>query len=458
MGFNFGAFAGGAADGYRKQNEDLRKQSEEKRKQDEAERQDSERKQYEEIIKSTHGEFKEGLKTADGAAMPMRDAYGAEPAKSGMVMDGIIGNQVSGRQPAPASVNSVVAQGLGGSTADSQPSGKPLSVAAQGIMRPTAETEMLQQATAKEPTYREPDINDKFNYSDKLYGRLIEAGLFDKAKEVGQFRSGLLAEKLQGETKAREDAVRGGVAAIKSRNPKAILAALQSVSRFVPDGNDVTDVQMSGDGKYQITYGDNPPIAMNEGQLTSSILGAGKVETILDYDHRLQQTALQKAQEDRQAKHQDAVLKNQSAELDIRQSEHNEKRADTEKQKADAIEKVNAAVAIHKERNPNATPAQIEAVRRGVMEAIPKDAKNEYSSIVDQFGNTVTRTNKDTGAVDIIDVKKGAVKLSMPAPGARQPGGAPAQSVPPLEKREIGKAYQTPKGMMIWRGNGWSAN
>lgn len=135
----------------------------------------------------------------------------------------------------------------------------------------------------------------------------------------------------------------------------------------------------------------------------------------------------QKASEIAQTKkHQDAALKNQAAELGIKQSEHKDKRADIEKQKADAIEKANAAVAIYKERNPNTTPAQIEAVRRGVMEAIPKEAKNEYSSIVDQFGNTVTRTNKDTGAVDIIDVKKGAVKLSMPAPGAR-PGGAPAQ-------------------------------
>lgn len=415
---NFGAFAGGAADGYRKQNEDLRKQSEEKRKQDEAERQDDERKQYEEIIKSTHGEFKDGLKTAGGEAMPMRDAYGAEPAKPGMLMDGIINNQATGRQPAPASVNSIVAQGVGGSTAAPQPSGRPLSVAAQGIMRPTAESEMMQQTRAKEPTYREPDINDKFGYSDKLYGRLIEAGLFDKAKEVGQFRSGLLAEKLQGETKAREDAVRGGVAAIKSRNPKAILAALQSVSQFVPDGNDVTNVQITGDGKYQITYGDNPPIAMDEGQLTSSILGAGKVETILDYDHRLQQTAFQKAQEDRLAKHQDTVLKNQAAELGIKQSEHKDKRADIEKQKADAIEKVNAAVAIHKERNPNATPAQLEAVRVGVLKAVADEVKDKFEFKVDQFGNTVTVGNVGTGETNIHDVRKGT-NTRIPFPGAQ---------------------------------------
>ena len=30
-------------------------------------------------------------------------------------------------------------------------------------------------------------------------------------------------------------------------------------------------------------------------------------------------------------------------------------------------------------------------------------------------------------------------------------------SVPPIDKREVGKTYTTPKGPMIWRGNGWEA-
>lgn len=38
----------------------------------------------------------------------------------------------------------------------------------------------------------------------------------------------------------------------------------------------------------------------------------------------------------------------------------------------DAKAKADAAVALLKERNPNATPAELEAVRRGVMDAIPK--------------------------------------------------------------------------------------
>ena len=47
MGFNLGMMMGGAADGYRKQSEDMRKQAEEKRKQDEADRQEAYRKEVE---------------------------------------------------------------------------------------------------------------------------------------------------------------------------------------------------------------------------------------------------------------------------------------------------------------------------------------------------------------------------------------------------------------------------
>lgn len=49
MKFDLGAFAGGAAEGYRKQSEDMRKQSEEKRKQDEADREEAYRKDLEAI-------------------------------------------------------------------------------------------------------------------------------------------------------------------------------------------------------------------------------------------------------------------------------------------------------------------------------------------------------------------------------------------------------------------------
>lgn len=43
-----------------------------------------------------------------------------------------------------------------------------------------------------------------------------------------------------------------------------------------------------------------------------------------------------------------------------------------QREREEARARADAAVAIYKERNPNATPAELEAVRRGVIEALPK--------------------------------------------------------------------------------------
>lgn len=45
---------------------------------------------------------------------------------------------------------------------------------------------------------------------------------------------------------------------------------------------------------------------------------------------------------------------------------------------------------------------------------------NEFTAVTDNMGMNITRTNKDTGAVDIIDGKTGKIKSSIPAPGQRQ--------------------------------------
>jgi len=332
MGFNFGVFAGGAADGYRKQSEDMRKQAEEKRKQKEQDLQDKERAKFDEIMKTTRDEYNETRRiNTDGNAMPKLDQYGAEPAQQGMATDAIISNQIAGKTEAPQSVNSIVARGLGMSEEPQQAS-RPLSVAAQGIT-PVA----MMAPKQAEPKYREPDHNDKFNMTDKAYSRLLEAGLFDKAKEIGQFRSAMLAEKLQTDEKARVEAVRAGAIAVKSRNIEAIRSAAKNISQFVPDGMDVNDVQLTPEGKYKISYGNNAPVELDENQLMSTMLGAGDTKTLLEYDNRITQAGLEAARDKQNAKHQDetaantaehykATARNQAAELGIKKADSDAKR------------------------------------------------------------------------------------------------------------------------------------
>src|SRR5690606_37559742 len=52
-------------------------------------------------------------------------------------------------------------------------------------------------------------------------------------------------------------------------------------------------------------------------------------------------------------------------------------RAAARSQASDA-ERAAAGVALYQERNPGATPAEIEAVRRGVLPAVPPERKGGY--------------------------------------------------------------------------------
>lgn len=82
-------------------------------------------------------------------------------------------------------------------------------------------------------------------------------------------------------------------------------------------------------------------------------------------------------------------------------------------------------------------PAKIESARAKAVAAGIKFDKpnNEFSAVTDSMGMNITRTNKDTGAVDIIDGKTGAVKASIPAPGQRPAQqAAPASAIEYLKK------------------------
>lgn len=72
-------------------------------------------------------------------------------------------------------------------------------------------------------------------------------------------------------------------------------------------------------------------------------------------------------------------------------------------------------------------PKAIEKAKSAAVAAGIKFDKpnNEYVTTTDSMGTNITRTNKDTGAVDVIEGKSGKVKASIPAPGAQQTAQAP---------------------------------
>lgn len=76
--------------------------------------------------------------------------------------------------------------------------------------------------------------------------------------------------------------------------------------------------------------------------------------------------------------------------------------------------------------------AKAKAVAAGIKFDKPN---NEFVAVTDSMGMNITRTNKDTGAVDIIDGKTGALKATIPAPGQKPAQqAAPASAIEYLKK------------------------
>lgn len=178
------------------------------------------------------------------------------------------------------------------------------------------------------------------------------------------------------------------------------------------------------------------------------------------------------------------------------------KRKVDDEERADKKSKVDAAVALYKETNPNATPAQVEAVRTGVLSAVPtldKDAPAQvklasaalraqvpgitnmaqalewarqsvsksqaevradlYKEFVKQPGMSAERAKTNTEAAMKFLYPEAAAPAPRPAPAPATPAAAgkpaSAAALPPLKERVPGQTYDTPRGPAIWRGSGW---
>jgi len=166
--------------------------------------------------------------------------------------------------------------------------------------------------------------------------------------------------------------------------------------------------------------------------------------------------------------------------------------AEKRQAKAEAKAKADAGVALYKEQNPAATPAQLAAVRAGVIEAVATADKNAPSEV--KLANALRRAGLATSDADALkqamqsksdspektraeiyakaltanmgdaarakEATEEAMAYLYPAGGASgaKPASAapaPAAALPPVKDRVVGKEYPTSRGPAIWRGTGW---
>lgn len=280
-----------------------------------------------------------------------------------------------------------------------------------------------------------------------------------------------------------------------------------TLKKYLPQYNDATDgpfgdghtIKIEGD--YGVKYDKNGkkvgslPLTPQNIQgalvdamrLEGSMLSAGKFDDYLKHYDRVRERSddkeFQREGWDRQDTREEKRLAldrqrlgMEGARLGITQSTAAEEKA-AKKQAAEA------GVALYKENNPNATPAQLEAVRTGIMKAIPEVDKSAPAEV--KLANAYVQAGLAKNQADGLRMATqskadspekiraeiyGKALQSMGTPDAAKKAtdsamsylfpqaGAPAAAasqLPPVDQREVGKAYDTPKGKAVWRGNGW---
>lgn len=417
---NLGIFAGGIADGYSKGLNDQRKQQEIKLRQDEVDRQNADRKLDEEVNKDTAEYMKKRL--------------------------GAIQSPSSQEKPtAPATVvENPAARGITGESAQVE---RPSSPIAGGIQAPA------QNATASvedlKLKVRQPDINDMVDVAQHRASLYLQKGNYTKAIDAHKDYMAFAAEKLKSEEVQRAHLAKGAVTGIMVGD----YSGLGALYDTLPDGNKLQSVTPNKDGTITIAVvakdgKEKPPVTFKNGEhLANAVVSLVDTNTALQYMDRNGKAEIE------------------AAKTKFDQENKTDTLAETKRNHiaTEGIARTKAA------EGSEATTAEIKNARVFFPELYAKKPADALSAFKD-----LTNGEKDASAVrmKLNAIYSDSMKGGWPKEAGKSQqerdaflekrvnyftGKAP-DAAPPPEKREIGKAYPTPRGMMIWRGNGWSAN
>lgn len=220
--------------------------------------------------------------------------------------------------------------------------------------------------TNPDGTQRAATIDDHLAASQFRAGALTEAGrVGDSGKIMAEHNSqALIKIQLEG---AQRDQELGKTAA--ALNAGDLGAVKDFYNKYVPDGAKVTNVTRDAKGQINIEResldGRPMPVTVmkDTGQMVAA-LGSFKDPMAL-YQWS-----------------QNEFRNNLALRADSRAgAAEGRASANSDQAKTDAKERAAAGVALYKETNPNATPAQLEAVRTGILASVPKVDSNAPAEV-----------------------------------------------------------------------------
>lgn len=330
-------------------------------------------------------------------------------------------------------------------------------------------------------TDRAASVDDHLAASQYRAAKLTQSGKVEKAGQVLKDHAAQSFVKLQLEGAERDQALGRAAAGLAAGDLDGVK---DFFNKHVPDGSRVLDVKRGANGQITIqreTMDGRPMPEMvmkDVGQLTAGLAAFKDPMAIYNWSQNEFKNTLALKADARADKS-----------LAIQASSAGESSAARAQTRGDAAAKAAAGVALYKEQHPSATPAQIEAVRTGLLSAVPGTDKNAPSEVklakamveaglapdmkagiemaVTKKSQSPSEMHKEFVAANVKafqkpdDAVKGADEI-MRSMGYRKSGGSwsmgsegGAAAVPAADQRTVGKTYDTPRGKMIWRGTGW---
>lgn len=274
---------------------------------------------------------------------------------------------------------------------------------------------------------------------------LANRGLFDNALQAAREGMQYAANKIALEESQRKAAVRDAVAAAGMGD---FSRALEVYNKFVPDGSRATKIVQNKDGSLtveRVSDVDGTPLPSgtfkNLDHLVSAISSLGDSKALINYVERTFKHDIESRRLD--------IMRGQLA---VAQAAESRAKAKDERQQKREEEAAQALADMDAAERAGDVQAYNSARRRAIAAGVKLDKPtNEYTANVDNLGMTVTRLNKATGQMEIIDPKTGNVIATVPAPGSQSKAG----SAPKVGEERTVQAGPHKGKTAVWDGKGW---
>lgn len=282
--------------------------------------------------------------------------------------------------------------------------------------------------TNPDGTERAPTMDDQLASSQYRAARLMASGKAEKAGEVLKDFNAQSLVKIQLEGAQRNEAIGKTAAALSAGDLSAVK---DFYNQYIPDGARVTGVERSKDGGITInreTLDGRPmaPTTMKDtGQLLSALTTFKDPLALYNWSQNELKNTL-------------AVNADKRADRADGRAGAAESRAKSgaDEAKTEKTEKAKAAVELYKQNNPGATAADLEAVRRGIIEASPKAEgfNAEYKpDAIGSGGSLIQADKRGNATITKLDGKGNPIKTTSVAPPSKA-AAAQAAAKPPDQK------------------------